>query len=165
MAGNEEDKIGSVKIADEVIAVCVLRATLKTNGVHALSGRPDRQYCQKFFLARILLTKGIKVSQSEEGILIDVSVIVNYGVKIPAVAWDIQENVKDEVENIVDMNVLRRKYSRNWSIYRRSLERIIGGDHAQKRSTRVLYANALPDGDQSGLFKRKERALPLTVFG
>ena len=105
MAGNDEEKIGTVKIADEVIAVCVLRATLKTSGVHALSGGLTDNIA-KNFLGKDSAYKGIKISQSDEGILIDVSVIVNYGVKIPAVAWDIQENVKDEVENIVDMNVL-----------------------------------------------------------
>ena len=49
--------------------------------------------------------KGIKISQSDEGITIDIYVIVEYGVKIPAVAWDIQENVKKEVEDITDFPV------------------------------------------------------------
>ena len=48
------------------------------------------------------LYKGIKVNQSEEGITIDVYIIVAYGVKIPGVAWDIQENVKKEVEAMTE---------------------------------------------------------------
>jgi len=105
MASKEEERIGVVKIADEVIAVCVLRATLKTSGVHALSGGLTDNLA-KNLLGKDSTYKGIKINQNEEGIVIDVSIIVDYGIKIPSVAWDIQENVKNEVENIVDIKVL-----------------------------------------------------------
>ncbi len=105
MASNEEEKLGLIKIADEVIAVCVLRATLKTSGVHALSGGLTDNLA-KNLLGKDSTYKGIKINQNEDGIVIDVSIIVDYGVKIPSVAWDIQENVKNEVEHIVDIKVL-----------------------------------------------------------
>ena len=104
MAGSGEDKIGTIKISDEVIAICVLNATLKTKGVSGLSGGLTDSIT-KNLLGKDPVYKGIKVSQGEEGIIIDVSVIVDYGVKIPSVAWDIQENVKSEVEAMVEAPV------------------------------------------------------------
>jgi len=59
----------------------------------------------KNLLGKDPLYKGIKINQGDDGISIDVSVIVDYGVRIPSVAWDIQTNVKNEVENIVEMPV------------------------------------------------------------
>ena len=99
-----EEKNGTVKIADDVIAVCVLNATLKTGGVSALSGGLTDSISRNI-LGKEPLYKGIKINQNDDGVVIDVSVIVDYGVKIPAVAWDIQENVKNEVEEIIDIPV------------------------------------------------------------
>ena len=51
------------------------------------------------------MAKGIKVNQTEEGVEIDVHITVKYHTKIPAVAWDIQENVKKEVQSMTDLTV------------------------------------------------------------
>lgn len=96
-----EDKI---KISDEVIAVCAVNATLKTEGVANLAGGFSNAL-SKNFLGKELMSKGIKVSQSEEGVEIDVHIIVKYHVKIPAVAWDIQENVKNEIQSMTGLTV------------------------------------------------------------
>ena len=87
---------GIIKISDEVIAVCAANATLKTKGVADLAGGISNAL-SKNFLGKELTWKGIKVSQSEDGVELDVHIIVKYHAKIPAVAWDIQENVKNEV--------------------------------------------------------------------
>ena len=79
---------GIIKISDEVIAVCAVNATLKTKGVSDLSGGISNAL-SKNFLGKELTWKGIKVNQSEEGVEIDVHIIVKYHAKIPAVAWDI----------------------------------------------------------------------------
>ena len=51
------------------------------------------------------MSKGIKVSQSDEEVQIDVYITVKYHAKIPAVAWDIQENVKKEVQSMTGLEV------------------------------------------------------------
>lgn len=104
MATINEEKAGTVKIADDVIAVCVQNATMKTKGVSALAGGLTDSLSRNL-LGKEPLYKGIKISQTDEGTVIDVSVVVHYGVKIPAVAWDIQENVKKEVEDIIEIPV------------------------------------------------------------
>lgn len=96
-----EDKL---KISDEVIAVCAVNAALKTKGVARLSGGFSNALSRNL-LGKELLSKGVKVSQSDEGLQIDVHIIVEYLTKIPAVAWDIQENVKKEVQSMTELPV------------------------------------------------------------
>lgn len=93
-----------LKISDEVIAVCAVNATLKTEGVAGLAGGFSNTL-SKNFLGKELMSKGVKVSQSDDGVQIDVYIIVKYQVKIPAVAWDIQENVKREVQSMTELPV------------------------------------------------------------
>ena len=88
---------GIIKISDEVIAVCAANATLKTKGVADLAGGISNAL-SKNFLGKELTWKGIKVS-------LDVHIIVKYHAKIPAVAWDIQENVKNEVQEMTELKV------------------------------------------------------------
>lgn len=104
MDTSNDQKVLNLKISDEVIAVCAVNATLKTKGVAELSGGLTNAL-SKNILGKELLAKGIKVSQGEESLVIDISVIVDYDVKIPTVAWDIQENVKKEVESMTDIPV------------------------------------------------------------
>lgn len=96
-----EDK---VKISDEVIAVCAVNSTLKTEGVAALTGGLSNAL-SKNILGKELMSKGVKVSQTDEGVEIDVHIIVKYRAKIPAVAWDIQENVKKEIQSMTGLSV------------------------------------------------------------
>lgn len=92
------------KISDEVIAVCAVNAVLKTDGVAKLDGGLQNTLSRNI-LGKELMAKGIKVNQTEKGVEIDVHIIVKYNVKIPAVAWDIQENVKKEVQSMTELVV------------------------------------------------------------
>ena len=104
MSNEHDEKIGIVKIADDVIAVCAVNATLRTEGVSDFSPVFSDNFSKSFF-GKDPLYKGLKISQHDDGITIDIYVIVDYGVKIPAVAWDVQENVKREVEDMTDSPV------------------------------------------------------------
>jgi len=104
LSSEHDEKTGTVKISDEVIAICAVNAVQRTQGVSDLSPVFSDNF-SKNILGKEPLYKGIKISQNEEGISIDIFVVVDYGVKIPAVAWDIQDNVKKEVEEMTDSQV------------------------------------------------------------
>ncbi len=104
MAAIGRQSEGSVRISDEVIAVCAANAALKTKGVANLSGGISNAL-SKNFLGKELTSKGVKVNQTEEGVEIDVHITVEYNTKIPAVAWEIQENVKNEVQHMTELKV------------------------------------------------------------
>ena len=52
------------------------------------------------------MSKGVKVSVSDKDVTLNLSIIVEYGAKIPDVAWEIQEKVKSEVEAMTGLNVI-----------------------------------------------------------
>lgn len=104
MSATFDERLGSLKISDEVIARYVMKATLSIEGISALSGGLTESL-SKNILGKELPYKGVKIAQTEEGIVIDIYVIVNYGFKIPQVAWDIQEGVKKEVELMMESTV------------------------------------------------------------
>ena len=101
-----DEKFTKESIPDEVIAVCAMNAVLKTEGVFDLASG-FTESLSKNILGRESLTKGIKISQEKDGIIIDVYVNVKYNFKIPAVAWEIQENVKRSVEELTNMPIIR----------------------------------------------------------
>ncbi|QAT42841.1 Asp23/Gls24 family envelope stress response protein [Aminipila luticellarii] len=104
MSIEQEEKLGAVKISEDVIAICVINSALATKGVAGLSGGLT-DTISKNILGKEPLKKGIKISKEDDEINIDIYVIVHYGVKIPEVAWNIQKNVKKEVENMVDIPI------------------------------------------------------------
>jgi len=104
MSNEHEEKLGTIKIADDVIAKCAVDATLNTAGVVAFSPVFSDNFSKNFF-SKDPVYKGIKVAQNDDGIYIDIFVVVEYGKKIPVVAWDIQENVQRQVEDLTDTPV------------------------------------------------------------
>jgi uncharacterized alkaline shock family protein YloU len=92
-----EDNI-NLSISEEVIATIAEKTVLEIPGVHSFSGGIN-------VLGKKIGTQGIKVEMSRKDISIDVFIVVNYGVKIPDIAWKIQDKVKKELENMTGMVV------------------------------------------------------------
>ncbi len=98
------ENLSDEKFSDHVLAICAINATLHTKGVIELGGGVTDNI-SKNILGKESLSKGVKVYQDSNGANIDVYVVLKYGAKIPAVAWEIQENVKKEIENMTDTEV------------------------------------------------------------
>lgn len=91
---------GKLVVSDDVIATYISEATLKTEGVHDLySGLSDT--LSKNILGKDSIYRGLKITNDEEGYQIDVYLIVEYGVKIPEIAWNVQQNVISELEGVM----------------------------------------------------------------
>ena len=98
-----EDK-DVLNVSDDVLAVCAINATLKTEGVAEMAGGITN-IISKAARGKELVSKGAKVIRNKDQIEIDLHVIVKYGCKIPQVAWDIQENVKNEIRSMTNMKL------------------------------------------------------------
>lgn len=96
---------GNIKVADDVLAVCAARAALETQGVFGFASAVFTDTISESILGKAPDSKGVRINQNEDEIVIDLYIIVRYGVKIPAVAWNIQENVKKAVEEFSGMKV------------------------------------------------------------
>ena len=91
-------------VSDDVLAVCAINATLKTDGVAEMAGGITNTI-SKSIRGKELVAKGAKVTRNNDEIDIDLHVIVSYGCKIPQTVWDIQENVKNEIRSMTNMRL------------------------------------------------------------
>lgn len=94
---------GEVKIVDDVVATIAGLAAVDVKGVAGMSGGFVGGIAE--MLGRKSLSKGVKVEIKEKIATIDLYTIVEYGTKIPDVAWEIQESVKRAVETMTGIEV------------------------------------------------------------
>lgn len=98
------DKYGNVKIADDVVAIIAEIAAREVKGVYAMSGGIADSITG--MLGKKNPSKGVKVEVGEKETAVDLYIIVDYGVRIPDVSWQIQENVKKAVETMTGLSVV-----------------------------------------------------------
>jgi uncharacterized alkaline shock family protein YloU len=96
--------VGSIKITDEVVAIIAGIAAIEVPGVASMSGGIAGGIAEA--LGRKNLTKGVKVEVGEKEAAIDLYIIIEYGCRIPDVAWNIQEKVKKSVETMTGLQVV-----------------------------------------------------------
>lgn len=95
----------NIKIADDVIAVIAGAAASEVPGVASMAGG-FAGGISEVFSGKKNFAKGIKVEAGEKETKIDVNIIVEYGVRIPDVAFEIQNRVKKAVEGMTGLKVL-----------------------------------------------------------
>ena len=94
-----------IKIADDVVAVIAGKAASEVSGVYEMAGG-FAGGISEVFSGKKNLAKGIKVEVGEKETKIDVNIIVEYGIRIPDVAFEIQNKVKSAVESMTGLKVL-----------------------------------------------------------
>lgn len=99
----ENLEYGEVKIVDDVVATIAGLAATEVKGVAGMSAGFVGGIAE--ILGKKSLSKGVKVDVKEKVANIDLYIIVEYGTKIPDVAWKIQENVKKTIETMVGVEV------------------------------------------------------------
>lgn len=88
-----------IRIANDVIAAIANKAATEVPGVFSMSGGISDVFGKK-------MSKGIKVDAGEKNTKIDVNIIVEYGARIPEIAYEIQNRVKKAVESMTGLKVL-----------------------------------------------------------
>lgn len=99
-----EENSEGIKIANDVIAVIAGVAVSEVPGVASMSGG-FAGGISEVLSGKKNLSKGIKVDADEKEVKIDVNIIVEYGSRIPDVAFEIQNRVKKSVENMTGLKV------------------------------------------------------------
>lgn len=94
----------TVKIANDAVATYAGIAVSEVSGVYGMAG--GFAGLTEALSGKKNLTKGIKVDVGEKDAKIDVSIIVEYGARIPDVAFEIQTKVKKSVENMTGLKVV-----------------------------------------------------------
>jgi uncharacterized alkaline shock family protein YloU len=109
LAGQQDllpsSEVGSIRIADEVVAIISGLAATEVEGVAGMSGGLAGGIAE--MLGKRNLAKGVKVEVGEKQAAVDVFIIVRFGARIPDVAWKIQESVKQAVESMTGLEVIK----------------------------------------------------------
>lgn len=101
----EEIKEGNgIEISNEVIAKIAGVAVSEVQGVSSMSGGFAGGITE-VLSGKKNIAKGIKVEKTETETKIDVNIIVEYGTRIPDVAYEIQNRVKKAVESMTGYKV------------------------------------------------------------
>ena len=93
-----------IEISNDVIAVIAGVAVSEVQGVASMSGGFAGGITE-VLSGKKNMAKGIKVEKTENTAKIDVNIIVEYGSRIPDVAFEIQNRVKKSVEGMTGFKV------------------------------------------------------------
>ena len=93
----EEETVGNIKISVDVVSTIAGIATTEIDGVAGMYGTFAGGIAEMLG-AKKNPSKGVKVDMSETSVRIDLYIVVEYGVRIPELAWEIQESVKNRSE-------------------------------------------------------------------
>ena len=104
MAGKTINKYGTINIDDNVLASIAGLATMECYGLVGMATKNATDGIAEL-LKREHLTKGVKVYSEDDKIMIDLYVVVQFGISISVVASNIIEKVKYTIENITGLKV------------------------------------------------------------
>ena len=99
-----DEGIGSVRIADEVVSIIAGMAATEVDGIAGMSGGLVGGIAE--ILGKKNLAKGVKVEVGETEAAVDLYIIVKFGVRIPDVALNVQEKVKNAIESMTGLSVV-----------------------------------------------------------
>lgn len=99
----DEEGIGTVKIANDVVAMIAGLATKEVEGVSDLAGNVGNEIMGMVGMKKN--NKGVKVEVTNKHVIANVSVLMEYGFNIPATSKKIQEKVKSAIENMTGLQV------------------------------------------------------------
>lgn len=101
---NNEMNLGVVKISDEVVSVIAAIAASEIKGVMETQQGVSNNISH-ILKGKKASGKGVKVTLVEDSATIELSLAVEYGIKIPEVISTVQENVKKTVEAMTGLKV------------------------------------------------------------
>ncbi|MDD3156900.1 Asp23/Gls24 family envelope stress response protein [Anaeromusa sp.] len=100
----EQNEVGIIRIADEVVGIIAGMAATEIPGVAGMSGGLVGGIAE--MLGKKNLAKGVKVEVGEKEAAVDLYVIMEYGVRLPDIAIQVQENVKHAIESMTGLEVV-----------------------------------------------------------
>ena len=104
-----EDSIisGDVRVHESVLASIARKAVLSVPGVIRLSGSSLIDHIAEIVGSRKTFDKAIVIGVAENGISLEVRIIVKFGEAVPAIAAAVQKNVIDDITRLTGMTILR----------------------------------------------------------
>ena len=99
----DDQSIGTVQIADEVVAIIAGLAATEVEGVASMNGNITNELVGK--LGMKSLSKGVKVDVLDNVVCVDLNLNLEYGYNITEICQTVQEKVKTAIENMTGLQV------------------------------------------------------------
>lgn len=99
----DNNEFGTVRIANDVVAMIAGLAATEVDGVTAMVGNITNELISKVGAKK--LTKGVKVDILEKLVSVDLAVNLAYGFNIPDTCKAVQDRVKSAIETMTGLQV------------------------------------------------------------
>ena len=97
-------KEGKIEISNEVIMTVIREAVKDVEGILSFSSGVSDSFAE-VFSRKTSSKKGVKIQKGDEQIIINISVVIQLGIKIPEVIEKVQKRIKDMVQSMTDIPV------------------------------------------------------------
>ncbi|MEG0497396.1 MAG: Asp23/Gls24 family envelope stress response protein [Carnobacterium sp.] len=104
MAVKIKTQFGVIDISNEVIATVVGGAATEIFGIVGMASKNQIRDNLNDILKKENYSRGVIVRQEDNGVIIDVYIVVSYGTKISEVSRNVQEKVKYDLETMLDIS-------------------------------------------------------------
>ena len=98
----EEEKVGVVQIADDVVAMIASLAATEVEGVSCLAGKITNELISRIGVKK--LARSVRVAVEDRKVKVDLALTVEYGYSIPATCHQVQAKVKAAIENMTGLD-------------------------------------------------------------
>ena len=99
----DDNTVGTVQIADEVVAIIAGLAATEVEGVVSMAGNITNDIVGKLGMKN--LSRGVKVEVLEGVVSVRLALNIRYGYSIPETSQKVQEKVKAAIENMTGLEV------------------------------------------------------------
>ncbi|MBM7556435.1 Asp23/Gls24 family envelope stress response protein [Halanaerobacter jeridensis] len=100
-----DNDLGTVNISEEVISIMAGLTAIECYGLVGMASQGIQDGISRL-LGRENLNKGIEVHKVEDGIVVELYIIVEYGTKISEVASNVMNRVRYTLEDLAGINVV-----------------------------------------------------------
>ena len=104
MENVQENKLGKIRISEEVVSTIAGMEAIKVKGIAGMSGGIKGGINEMLGIRD--LSKGVKTAITDKGAIIDCYIVTDYECKIPDVAWEVQEKIKAAIEIMTGLIVI-----------------------------------------------------------
>lgn len=102
-AKGQEESLGEITIAPEIIATLTAITTVKTPGVTGMAGMPSASLST--LIGKRELNKGVKVDVKDKNVSLEIAIVADIDSTLIEVARNVQREVKKVIETKTGMTV------------------------------------------------------------
>ena len=99
----KEDKIGVIRVADDVVSIIAGLAATEVEGVGSMAGNITNEIVAKTGIKN--LSKGVRVDVMDGIVTVDLNLNIKYGYAIPEVSGNVQDRVRTAIETMTGLTV------------------------------------------------------------